>query len=304
MEREWTSQERPPPACGLDRKITEARPLVSVVMTTYLDHPRRLRRAIDSVLVQSFSALELIVVFEPEDSNYDIVLQAYGDPRLAPVRCDAQTGMAGSFNVGLSLARGRYIARMDSDDYAYPERLERQVQHLESHPELALVGAAARLMNEAGTEVGFRRFPTTHEAIVRHIGFTNPMLHPTVMWDREQVGYDLRYDLDPAVQEDTELWLRLIRRGYRFANLPDVLIDYRQPDGYCRPKREWFKGALTRARHWQLGLKHPLFLFGIVARALLAALPAPLIDRLTGRNRLSDRFRSIASAALGPQTEH
>src|ERR1700733_12064732 len=169
MERGWTSQERAPtPACDLDREITEARPLVSVVMTTYLDNPRRLRRAIDSVLVQSFSALELIVVFEPGDSNYDIVLQAYGDPRLAPVRCDAQTGMAGSFNVGLSRARGRYIARMDSDDYAYPERLERQVQHLESHPELALVGAAGRLMDEAGTEVGFRRFPTTHEAIVRH----------------------------------------------------------------------------------------------------------------------------------------
>ena len=141
--------------------------------------------------------------------------------------------------------------------------------------------------------MGFRRLPITHGAIVRHFGFTNPILHPTVMWDREKVGYGLRYDLDPAVQEDTELWLRLIRAGHRFANMPDVLLDYRQPERYCRPKREWSKGAVTRLKHWQFGVSHPIFWVGTLARLLLAMLPEQLIDRLTGRNRLSDRFRSI-----------
>jgi len=266
-------------------------------MTTYLDSAQVLRRSIDSILAQTFPNFEFIVVFEPDDSNYDLVVREYGDLRLAAARCDVRTGMAGSFNVGLSLARGRYIARMDSDDYAYPERLERQLRHLATHPELALVGAAGRLVDGSDNEVGFRRFPTTHEAIVRHFGFTNPIFHPTVMWDRAQVGYDLRYDLAPEVQEDTELWLRLIRSGHRFANMPDILIDYQQPEGYRRPGREWSKGARTRVRHWQLGLKQPLFLVGTTARVLLAALPAKLIHRLTERNRLSDRFRSIDCAA-------
>jgi len=86
--------------------------------------------------------------------------------------------MAGSFNLGLENARGRYIARMDSDDIAYPFRLSRQLRFLDDHPDVALVGGSARLIDRDGNVVGIRRFPMTLEQIMHTAVFTNPFLHP------------------------------------------------------------------------------------------------------------------------------
>jgi glycosyltransferase EpsE len=272
--------------------MAQAVPLITVVMTTYRDDPPVLKRAIDSILGQTWRDLEFVVVFEPDDPNWDMVNRDFRDPRIVLVRCMTKTGMAGSFNEGLSRARGRYIARMDSDDVAYPHRLETQVRHLQAHPDLAVLGAAGRLMDRDGNMVGVRQFPTTHGAIVRHFTLTNPVFHPTVMWDRERVGYGLRYDAS-QIQEDTELWLRLLRGGHRFANLPDALIDYTQPDGYRRPKKVWKGGIRARLKHWRLGLQNPMFFVGIALRFGLLVLPVPLLDAITQRNGLSDRLRSI-----------
>lgn len=267
-------------------------PVVSVVMTTYRDESAVLKAAIDSILAQTFRDLELIIVFEPDDQNYDLMVREYHDPRVAAMRCDTVTGRAGSFNVALSAARGRYIARMDSDDVAYPMRLAKQVAFLRAHRDVAMIGASARLVDRQQNRVGIRRFPTDPETIARRIAMTNPFLHPTILWDREKVGYDLRYDLD-AGQEDTALWLRMLVQGHKLANLPDIVLDYRQPDGYRRPVENWRCGLRVRCRHWRLGLRYPFFFVGIAFWAVLVCLPKPAIDLITQRNWLSDRLRSI-----------
>ena len=272
--------------------MTQPDPLVTVLMTTYADDLPVLKRAIDSILAQTLRDFEFVVVFEPDDRNWDQVNRDYRDPRLVLFQCPTRAGMAASFNAGLALARGRYIARMDSDDVAYPHRLETQVRHLQARPDLAVLGAAGRLMDRDGNAVGIRQFPTTHGDIVWNFAMTNPMLHPTVVWDRERVGYDLRYD-PSQIQEDMELWLRLVRGGHRFANLPEALIDYTQPDGYRRPKKVWKGGIRARLKHWRLGLRNPMFFVGIALRFGLLLLPVPILDAITQRNRLSDRLRSI-----------
>jgi glycosyltransferase EpsE len=274
-------------------------PLVSVVMTTYKDDVDVLWRAIDSILTQTMGDLECIVVFEPGDPNAELISGRCTDPRLHVVRSATRLGMAGSFNLGLENARGRYIARMDSDDIAYPFRLARQLQFLDDHPDIALVGGAARLIDRDGNVVGIRRFPITLEQIMQTAVFTNPFLHPTVVWDRTRVREELRYD-PRYTAEDLELWLRLLRGGYRVANMPDVLIDYTQPPRYARSAAHWRGLVRVRAAHWRLGLTQPLAFATIVGFACLSLLPQRFIAAITGRNKLSDRFRSIQPAPFGP----
>jgi cellulose synthase/poly-beta-1,6-N-acetylglucosamine synthase-like glycosyltransferase len=274
-------------------------PLVSVVMTTYKDDIDVLWRAIDSILTQTIGDLECVVVFEPGDPNAELVSRRCADPRLHIVRSATRLGMAASFNLGLENARGRYIARMDSDDIAYPFRLERQLRFLDDHPDIALVGSAARLIDRDGNVVGIRRFPITHEEILQTAVITNPFLHPTVVWDRTRVKEQLRYD-PRYMAEDLELWLRLLRGGYRVANMPDLLIDYTQPLRYTRSAAHWRGLVRVRLAHWHLGLKRPLAFVTIVVIGCISLLPQRFIDALIGRNRLSDHFRSIQPSRVDP----
>jgi glycosyltransferase EpsE len=274
-------------------------PLVSVVMTTYKDHVDVLWRAIDSILTQTMGDLECIIVFEPGDPNAELISGRCLDPRLHVVCSATRLGMAGSFNLGLENARGRYIARMDSDDIAYPFRLARQLRFLDDHPDIALVGGSARLIDRDGNVVGIRRFPITLKQIMQTAVFTNPFLHPTVVWDRTRVREELRYD-PRYTAEDLELWLRLLQGGYHVANMPDLLIDYTQPPGYARSAAHWRGLVRVRAAHWRLGLRQPLAFATIVAFGCLSLLPQRFIAAITGRNRLSDRFRSIQPPRFDP----
>jgi glycosyltransferase involved in cell wall biosynthesis len=285
----------PRQAVGPSPSSTSTPPLVSVVMTTYGDEPDRLRRAIDSILAQTLIDLECIVVFEPNDDNYTVLARTVTDPRVVLVQGAQGRGKPACFNAGLEVARGRYIARMDSDDFAYSERLARQVAFLETNPDISIVGSAGRLLDERDRVVGVRQFPSSHEGILRSMIVTNPIFHPSVVWDRDRVGRDLRYDARVRV-EDLELWMRLIRGGHRFANLPEVLIDYRQPPKYSRPRGNWRGVLFVRLRHWRIGFKYPPILAGIPVFCGLSVMPQAIIDRIVGRNRISDRLRWIRKA--------
>jgi glycosyltransferase involved in cell wall biosynthesis len=261
-------------------------------MTTHGDDPGRLLRAIDSIFAQTLTDLECIIVFEPDDANYAVLARSISDPRVVFVLATTARGKPACFNAGLEVARGRYIARMDSDDFAYSDRLASQVAFLQANPEISVVGSAGRLLDEGDRIVGVRQLPSSHEGILRSMIVTNPIFHPSVVWDRDRVGRDLRYDVRVRV-EDLELWMRLIRGGHRFANLPEVLIDYTQPPKYSRPQSNWRGVLFVRLRHWRIGFKYPPILAGIPVFCGLSLMPQAVIDRIVGRNRISDRLRSI-----------
>jgi glycosyltransferase involved in cell wall biosynthesis len=265
-------------------------------MTTYREQPSQLQRAVDSILGQALSSLELILVVEADDPNLEWLQQYFNDGRLIVVANERRLGRSASYNRALDMARGRYIARMDGDDLAYPERLARQVEFLESHPSIGLVGSAVRLIDDIGSQVGVRFFPSDHAAILRSMSLTNPICHPAVMWNRTIVGeprFDHRF---AAYCDDLELWLRLVKKGIRFANLPVTLMDYRQPKKYCRPRDNWRLNRQARLLHWRLGLLHPLFFVGIVSFVTISILPQSIIDFIIQRNPLSDRLRSIRTS--------
>jgi glycosyltransferase involved in cell wall biosynthesis len=272
-------------------------PLISVVMTTYREEWAKLKRAIDSIFAQTFTDLELVIVFEGIDPNDSRLVESCQDPRLVIDRQPQGIGRSRCHNAGLDAARGRYIARMDGDDYCYPQRLEVELAYLRAHPDVALVAAGGRLVDEQDNVIGERMFPESHAEIVRRMAFVNPILHPTVLWDRERTGYDMRYATYHV--DDLELWLQMLEKGLRFANLPIVLLDYEQPP--TRPAHSWRGVFWIRLLHWRLALTRPRYALGLLLFLALSLTPSFIIDAITRGNGPIDRLRSIQRLPAGPK---
>lgn len=203
-----------------------ATPIVSVVLPVY-NAGMTLPAALASIDRQSFREWELILI---DDGSTDGCLADFRavDERVRLVQDGVNLGLAARLNQGIDLARGKYLARMDQDDVAYPGRLEAQARFLETHPDIDLVATRALLFRNDGSVIGLSLFRRTHEEICASPwrGFFLP--HPTWMgrtdWFRRH-----RYRMPEVVRgEDQELLLRSYAAS-RFACLPEVLLGYRQP---------------------------------------------------------------------------
>jgi glycosyltransferase involved in cell wall biosynthesis len=218
-------------------------PLVSVLMSVHND-ARFVGEAIESVLAQTLRDLELIVVDDASTDTTPDVLGGYSDPRLKLVRNDDQLGLAASLNDGLRLAQGRYVARLDADDVAVPERLARQVKALRDH--IAIVGCAVVDLDEAGRRGTTHVMPRGARALRWHALFSSPFFHPTVLLDREVLeAHGLRYDPAFPESEDYDLWTRL----FEFAdgdNLPEPLVLKRVHAGQASQRRGELQSSLQR----------------------------------------------------------
>jgi Glycosyl transferase family 2 len=209
------------------RDLGGAPPRVSVVLPVYNGEPF-LAEAIDSILEQSFRDFELIAIDDGStDASGDIIEErARADSRVAALH-QTNAGVVAALNRGLTLARGEFVARMDADDVAHPERLARQVAFLDDHPEIAVVGCAVTLIDEAGKRIRDIAYPGTSEAVAEFLEIGAALAHPTVMMRRAAVlavgGYRAPY----RHAEDYDLWLRMAEK-YRLTNLPDRLLRYRQ----------------------------------------------------------------------------
>lgn len=201
-------------------------PVVSIVLPVY-NAGTTLPLALASMARQTFRDWELILI---DDASTDGCVSGLGplDDRVRIVREEMNGGLAARLNQGIDLARGRYLARMDQDDIAYPERLETQVNFLERHQDIDLVAARMLLFRNDGSALGLSPLRRTHEEICAAPwrGFFLP--HPTWMgkieWFRRH-----RYRIPEVVRaEDQDLLLRSFRTS-RFACLPEVLLGYRQP---------------------------------------------------------------------------
>jgi glycosyltransferase involved in cell wall biosynthesis len=201
-------------------------PLVTVLFATHND-ARYLGVAIDSVLRQTVRDLELLVVDDASSDETRRVLDVVSDPRMRVVRNGEQQGLAASLNRGLDEARGRFVARLDADDVALPERLERQLERIERSG-VAALGTAVRDIDEWGREGRRRphRMPVGPRAVRWLALFSSPFFHPTVLVDRELLeAQGLRYDTSFLESEDYDLWARLLAtKGAEGGNLVEPLV--------------------------------------------------------------------------------
>ncbi len=186
-----------------------------------------LSAAIDSVLAQSFRDFELVIVDDASTDDTGEILASYTDPRLVLLRSPSNLGLTRSLNIGLRAARGRYVARMDADDVADPERLRLQTAFLDWNSDHVLVGAGYREIDTQGTPLRTVRKPMD-DVELRWVSQVRTALeHSTVTFRRTGPdGAAFFYDERYRTAQDAELWLRLLQHG-KGAALDAVLLDYR-----------------------------------------------------------------------------
>ena len=203
-------------------------PKISVVLPVY-NTERYLREAVDSILAQTFTDFEMVLINDGSTDSSGDICRAYAkrDPRVVLIDCPTNGGLVSALNEGLAKARAPLIARMDADDIATPERFACQYAHMVEHPKLAVLGSAFRWMDETGQVTGSMQCPLNPKKNLES-AFAPFVVHSGVMMRKDVVLEAGSYRAAFTHAEDYELWLRLVERGHDIANLPQPLLNVRQ----------------------------------------------------------------------------
>lgn len=199
-------------------------PLISVLIPV-CDEIVFLEEAIESILCQTYQCFEIIIV----DGSDDLELVKSNIPNDDRIHYHhrKKNGIADALNYGLSLCKGDYIARMDSDDVSDLNRFQIQIDFLEKHRDITVVGTWFSVIDKVGNVIEIIRPPISNNEIAANIIFENPICHPSVMFRRVIVDEGFEYPL--VVAEDYALWTELIP-AYKFANIPEVLFSWRRTE--------------------------------------------------------------------------
>ena len=193
---------------------------ISVILPVRNGNPDHFKLSVESILHQTFSDFELIIVDDSDDDSNEKLAKSYNDARIKIIQ-GGHKNLAAAINRGMDIAQGEYIARMDSDDISYPERFQKQVDFLDSHFEISLLGTAYREI-PAGKVIIFPENLKYMDILQKCY-----LVHPSVMFRKSDFEkYNLRYTEEFSVAEDYELWSRAVKY-LNIANLKDVLLDYR-----------------------------------------------------------------------------
>ena len=202
-------------------------PPVSVLMPVY-NGERYLREAVDSVLCQSFSDLEFIVVNDGSTDATSSILSQNHDPRFKVFNIP-HLGLIAALNECVSHSSGRYLARMDADDISYPCRIARQAEYLDTHSETDIVTCRSDLLDPFGQVVGRGNGGVGRDMILE-LAASNDIVHGSVMARRGSMPKMPVYVKRP---EDYVLWVELARGGKQFECIPETLYGFRShPDRY------------------------------------------------------------------------
>ena len=186
-----------------------------------------LNEAIDSILNQTFSDFEFLIIDDGSTDQSIDQIMSYGDPRIQLIVNKNNVGQSGTLNKGLSLARGEYIARMDQDDISMPERLKKQLDFMENNTDIDVCGSWVQLM---GKYNGIIELETKSEKIKMNLLTNQNLAHPAVMIRKSTLlKYELNYNSTLTIANDYDLWVRMFEYC-SFANLPEPLLKFRMHD--------------------------------------------------------------------------
>jgi len=201
--------------------------IVSVIICSY-NRSNLLPKAIDSVLSQSYSDFELLIIDDASKDDTCSVVEKYidKDARIKYFKNDINLGISKSRNKGISLASGKYIAMLDSDDYWIDkEKLNKQIKILENDNSIGLIGTAISYVDEAGHEIREDVYASTDNIIRNRILIKNQFAQSSVIFKKDAVESVGAYNNELIVCEDFDLWLR-IGHNFKFCNISDVTTAY------------------------------------------------------------------------------
>jgi len=205
-------------------EMIESSPFISVVMSVY-NGEKYLAEAIESILNQTYKNFEFIIVNDgSRDKSIDIIKEyRTKDNRIVLIDRENK-GLPYSLNEGISIAKGKYIARMDADDISLPERFEKQIEYMNAKS-LDVCGSYIKLFGENKKEY-IIEYPLHDEDIRFSLLFFSSLAHPTVMFKKE-VFDKVKYRVDYKVAQDYQLWCDIVHADFKIGNIPEVLLNYR-----------------------------------------------------------------------------
>jgi glycosyltransferase involved in cell wall biosynthesis len=228
-----------------------APPALSVLMPAF-NAAAYLRAAMDSILAQTHRDFELVVVDDAStDATWSILGEyASADARVRLLRNECNAKIARTLNRGIEAARGRYIVRMDADDWSYPDRLAKQLRFMDAHPRVVVSGGTVEICDEALAPINRRRYPRTDAEIRDRMFFFSPFCHPAIICRTEALRAAGGYNETLEVAQDYDLYFRLGRLG-ELANLDDCIHRLRTHRGSSSIRR----GAMQERNTLYIRLK-------------------------------------------------
>lgn len=273
--------------------MTNQQKRLAVIMSLYksdvLDY---VKLATESILNQSYADFDFFIQYDGYvQKDVDDYLTNIADERIHIYRRDENKGLAYSLNELLEIVMPKkyeYIARMDADDISMPNRFEKQVAFLDSHPETECLGTWAIEIKSDGSEFYKKQMPSSHEGCWNQFMIRDCMIHPTVMFRRSYIEKAGVYSLDTYFGEDTMMWAQGFVHGCKFANIPEYLFKFRLNDDFFNRRRGWkhAKGILTL--RWKVNrmLHYPLkaYLYAI-AYAEAKMMPTKILNLIYKKAR-------------------
>ncbi len=228
-------------------------PLISVVMPVYNAGPF-LAEAIESILSQTYQNFEFIIIDDASIDNSLSIIRDYQKRypekiRIIENKSNLNCGGDKCANKGLRIAQGKYIARMDADDIAHSERLEKQVDFLEKNANVFLVGANAYVIDKKGNKIGEKLEPLNHRDIEKTYFTFNPLIHPACTYRRSIKNKKFLYQIKYNANNDYYTFFKLLCKGYKFANLKEKLLYFRihgKNDTFVNMKQKYWNTLGTR----------------------------------------------------------
>ncbi|HWS49067.1 MAG TPA: glycosyltransferase family 2 protein [Candidatus Methanoperedens sp.] len=262
------------------------KPLISVYMPVFNATPY-LSQAIESVLNQTLTNFEFIIIDDHSTDDSWKIIKSYArrDSRIRIFRNRLNLGVSTNSNIAISLARCKYLARMDADDISVADRLEKQYRYLKKHPQTVVVGAQCTIINQNDQVVGFKNFPTSTTGIKDMLFWAVPIQQGYMMINRSLLPKSFSwYSATKTSAEEVDLYFKLSQFG-NFANLPDNLYFYRQIDNslsHLNPKKTFYLTLQSRLNAIKNGFK-PSFkaiFINIAQIAVISILPSSFIYNL------------------------
>ena len=213
----------------LEKKQEVYSPEISVLLSCY-NAERYLNDAIESILIQSFMDFEFIIVNDGSTDRTKSIIEnsQKKDNRINFIDKEKNTGLADSLNVGLKHCNAKWVVRMDADDISLPNRLETQLNFVQNN-EVTICGGGANMIDNSGNKLETIVPSRVFGNIEKSICGINPIMHPTVIMNKEEIitlgGYDKKFKY---ASQDYELWVRAFFNGYKIINIDDILINYRK----------------------------------------------------------------------------
>lgn len=221
--------------------------LISVLMPVY-NAEEFIEESIDSLLNQTYKNMEIIIIDDCSNDGTAQKIKRYSDKRIRYYKNEKNMGIVYSLNLGMSLANGEFMARMDADDICFPNRFEEQLKYMRNNPNLVLISCWFEMFGKVNQII---KYPKKHKEILTYCMIGNPMLHPGYFMNRHKImESNLKYDENMKFAEDLDFVINVTNIG-EVANVPKILMKYRTHNtqtSSIHMKRQFELGVIIRKK--------------------------------------------------------